>query len=245
MVTAIFAADVGYSFAEAATSYDFSATNLVLNVLHGQGTLTRVDVVPPYFEAVDIEVTPGLYYTDYRLVPEQGSKYDFSVSGQFDVTIEHHAWSGYNPLLPTAVFEVDWLVLDLDGLIGQPEGYDYPSVDGRLVGSIFDGSDGPCAHAFSYNPDTYCTGYQYGPKSEYTGSFDGETMELEAEFSKLRNTSTLDEPYSYYTLSLVATTAVPIPAASWMFVAALGLLGTLNRRNASDNGPISMQLRRP
>lgn len=147
--------------------------------------------------------------------PNGGSTYSsattYNVSGTFTVNFDHYSWS--NPS--------DWMHFTNSTIIanGLPSGFELPKFESQMISSTqFSGYDAACSGPMPAN--TYCTGFNTGGSiSNVSGQIEGGKI--------LFNGYQSNALYTYgggYTYNIVAS-AVPLPAAFWLFASALGFFG--------------------
>ena len=136
---------------------------------------------------------------------------DLSISGSFNLNQTPHSLEGWDLL----VFE------DIDILVGAP-GFQSPSITSALSDSnaLYNGD--------TFQSSIYCV-YVVGvicPTDTVTGSYDGTS------FSMTRNYfSGYPDDFSYSIVINGTVSAVPVPAAVWLFGSGLiGLIGIARRK---------------
>jgi|APLak6261669570_1056073.scaffolds.fasta_scaffold00030_10 hypothetical protein len=135
----------------------------------------------------------------------------YNVSGIFTVNFDHYSWS--NPS--------DWMHFTNSMIIanGLPSGFELPKFESQMISSTqFSGNDGACSGPGYANIS--CSGPQLaGSISNVSGQIeDGKIL-----FNGYQPNA-LGAYGGGYTYTIVAS-AVPLPAAFWLFASALGFFG--------------------
>ena len=139
---------------------------------------------------------------------------NYSIGGFFDVTV----WTTDNG-------NSDWLTISNVNLTanGLPSDFQMPDfINSQLSGSVFSNTGNPCAYIPSGGS---CTFYGVGPYPSITGQLQNGTISFSA-----FNPVGLAALSGGSTYQINAASAVPIPAAFWLFASAIGFYGFSHRR---------------